>query len=74
MMAKKIQYAINDTEIFKLTGCLSKCDRYHYTAIPKIEIKDRGVANATNNQIPHYFIMLEISNGRNEVKEQVKSD
>ena len=72
MMAKKIQHANSDVEIFKLTGCLSKCDRYHYTATPQVEIKDKGVANTSNNQIPNFFIIFTIPNGRNEVKEQVR--
>ena len=74
MMAREIQHANDEVEIFKLTGCLSKCNRYHYTATPKVEIKDKGVANTTNDQIPNYFIIFTISNGRNEVKEQVECE
>ena len=74
MMARNIQHAIDEVDIFKLTGCLSKCDRYHYTATPKFEMKDKGVANTTNNQIPNYYIMFSIPNGKNEVKEQVECE
>ena len=74
MMARKIQHANGDIDIFKLTGCLSKCDRYHYTATPRFEIKDKGVANTTTNQIPNYYITFTFSSGLNEVKEQVECD
>ena len=67
ILAKEIQYAVNDTEIFRLTGCLSKCDKYHYTASPrsdlKIYVSDR----------PSLGIQFMFSNGKNEIKEQVKS-
>ena len=74
MMARKIEHAVDDMEIFKLTGCLSKCDKFHYAALPNTDFKDKGVANASNNEIPNFFIPITIPNGRNEVKEQVQCE
>ena len=65
-MAKKIQYTINDTEIFRLTGCLSNCDKYHYTAQPRSEVKKTWTFNKPSTGITFVF-----PNGKNEVKEQV---
>ena len=68
MISQKIQYAINDTEIFHLTGCLSKCDKYHYVVQPRTEVMVR------DNKIPgpSFRLSFRISNGQNEVKEQVR--
>ena len=70
MIAQKIQYAINDTELFHLTGCLSKCDKYHYVAHPRTELKEKD--NKTPG--PSFQISFRIPNGQNEVKEQVECD
>ena len=69
MLAKKIQFTINDTMLFKLTGCLSKCDKYHYIAHPRTELKVYHPPPGQN--IPTFEISFTIPNGRNEVKEQV---
>ena len=71
MMARKIQHAINDMEIFKLTGCLSKCDKFHYDAYPRVELKDKG-STKKNKTYGDYYISFVIPNGRNEIREQVK--
>ena len=70
MLARKIGHAINDKAIFELTGCLSKCDKYHYIANPKIDLKDKGFVkkNKTNGDYKVFFV---IPNGRNEFREQV---
>ena len=68
-MAKKIQYAINDTEIFRLTGCLSRCDKYHYTAQPRSDMKIYRTLTKPSAGIKFIF-----SNGKNEAKEQVESN
>ena len=70
-MARKIQHAINDLEIFKLTGCISKCDKFHYSANPRVDLKDKGFTK-NNETYGDYYIHLIIPNGQNEVREQVK--
>ena len=66
-MAKKIQYATNDTEIFHLTGCLSKCDKFYFTANARSELKE----NDNLTSVPSFTISFRIPNGQNEIKEQV---
>ena len=70
-MAREMQHAIDDMKIFQLTGCLSKCNKYHYIATPRGELKDKGLPNAATFNIPTYKVYFAILNGRNEVKEQV---
>ena len=65
MNAKKIQFAVNDTQIFQLTGCLSSCDKYHYSAYPRADIE---WLNGYKDSLQISFM---IPNGHNEVKEQV---
>ena len=67
-MAKKIQYAVNDTEIFSLTGCLSNCDKYHYTA------HSRDEQRSYMSNMRSYVIHFMFANGKNEIKEQVRGD
>ena len=68
-MARDIQHSIDDMDIFKLTGCLSKCNKYHYTAIPRGALRDKGVPE--QNDVPNYKVQFAILSGKNEVKEQV---
>ena len=72
MMSGKIQHALDEKEIFELTGCLSKCDKYQYIATSWRDFKDKGVANTTNNQVANFYVTFAITTGRNEVKEQVE--
>ena len=67
-MAKRIQYAINETEVYRITGCLSSCERYHYTAIPRSDMK------FYRSSRPSLKIAFGFQNGKNEVKEQVNMD
>ena len=70
-IARKVQYAINDTEIFHLTGCVSKCDKYHFKAYPRSEIEERTSARLSTSMLMISFLL---PNGRNELKEQVRND
>ena len=74
MMSGKIQHALDEKEIFELTGCLSKCDKYHYIATSLRDFKDKGVANTSINQVANFYVTFAITTGRNEVKEQVEFD
>ena len=75
MMSGKIQHALDEKEIFELTGCLSKCDKYHYIATPNRDLKDKGDADTKKrHQIANYHVSFGIHSGRNEVKEQVEFD
>ena len=67
-IAHKIEYAVDDEEIFLLTGCLSKCDKYHYVVQPRTELMVRD--NKTPG--PSFRLSFRIPNGQNEVKEQVR--
>ena len=69
-MAKKIQYAVSDTEIFSLTGCLSNCDKYQYTAHSRDEQKIYKLYSS----IRSYAIDFMFANGKNKVEEQVKNE
>ena len=69
-IAQKIQYAINDTEVFHLTGCLSKCDKYHYVSHPRTELREKDFKTPG----PSFRISFRIPNGQNEVKEQVEKN
>ena len=66
-MAKKIQYAVNDTQIYQLTGCMSSCDKYHFSTHPRSDLK------FYHSNISSLMISFMIPNGHNEVKEQVNS-
>ena len=68
-MARDIQHSIDYMDIFKLTGCLSKCNKYHYTAFPRGALVDWGVPE--EYEIPNYKVQFAILSGTNEVKEQV---
>ena len=67
MLAKKIQWAHSDTEVFKLTGCLSNCDKYHYVAKPT---STERIDHKSDS--PSLLIKFVIPKGQNELKEQVK--
>ena len=64
-IAKQIQYAINDTEIFHLTGCLSKCNKYHFKAYARSEL-GKSLRDTTELRIS-----FRLANGRSELREQV---
>ena len=69
-IAHKIEYAVDDEEIFLLTGCLSKCDKYYYSAQARSEL--RPYSKLHTNAAPRFQISFLLPNGRNEIKEQVK--
>ena len=64
-LAEKIQYAVSDTKIFELTGCLANCDKYHYKAYPRSDL------DAYYSNVSSFQVSFLIPNGHNEVKEQV---
>ena len=68
-IAKKVQYAINDTEIFHLTGCLSKCNKYHFKAYARSELIKSEPRNTTELRIS-----FRLPNGRSELREQVRNN
>ena len=65
-LAKDIELTPNDTETFRLTGCMSSCEKYHYTADSVYE--RQWDYNGTNS----YRIKFRFSNGKYERKEQVR--
>ena len=69
-IAHKIEYAVDDEEIFHLTGCLSKCDKYYYSAQARSELRPYSYNTAPDT--PSFHISFLIPNGQNEVKEQVE--
>ena len=68
-MARDVQHSIDDMQIFKLTGCISKCNKYYYTAIPRGDLRDKGAPE--DNDVPNFKVHFAILNGKNEVREQV---
>ena len=70
-MARDIQHSIDDMHTFKLTGCLSKCNKYHYTAIPKGALREKGAPNPEEHDVPNFEVHFEIPKGTNELREQV---
>ena len=68
-IAHNIQYAVDETKIFQLTGCLAKCDKYYYSAQARSELKP---FYNTAPDAPSFYISFLIPNGQNEVKEQVE--
>ena len=71
-MANKL-YKANETEIYELTGCLSNCDKYEYEVQPMTDIVttiDEGHSYYANT----IELGLVFTNGRHELKEQVKPD
>ena len=69
-IAHNIQYAVDETKIFQLTGCLAKCDKYYYSAQARSEL--RPYSKFHTNAAPTFQISFLLPNGRNEIKEQVK--
>ena len=55
----------NETEIFHMTGCLSTCDIYEYSAEPEIEYVNPSETESNIIQIGFHF-----KSGRHELKEQ----
>ena len=68
-LANKL-YKANETEIYEMTGCLSKCDKYEYDVQPMTDIvtTDSPAGSHLDNTIELRFIF---TNGRHELKEQV---
>ena len=62
-------YRADENEVFKLTGCLSTCDKYEYMIQPDTTLH-RGYThpNMASNELKLHLYFL---SGRHEVKEQV---
>ena len=60
----------NDDEIFKLTGCLSKCDYYMYDSEPLSRLTNYPTFEANLNNT--MLINLWFPTGRHQVLEQVE--
>ena len=69
MFSMKLRTA-NETEIFKLTGCLSKCDKYFYTIHARTELGTTKCKKASyNNTIK---VSFGFESGLHEIREQVQ--
>ena len=60
-------YDADDTEIFELTGCLSRCDKFRYTVKEHRPLQQTRKA-WTNNTLDLAFWFL---SGEHEVRQQV---
>ena len=60
-------YDADDSEIFRLTGCLSSCDKFRYNVKEHRSLQQTRVA-WTNNTLDLAFWFL---SGEHEVREQV---
>ena len=58
----------NDNEIFDLTGCLSLCDKYAYTAQQVMGMK---YMDATNSNTSTLTLQFYYSDVEHELREQV---
>ena len=58
----------NDTEIFMLTGCLSKCDKYSYTAHARSDLEIKDCMYQENNTVQ---LIFGFPSGLHEIREQV---
>lgn len=59
-------YPANSNQIYNMTGCLSKCDRYSYAIKPTTDLT-RPTWNKNNDSIA---LWLYVSTGETEVREQ----
>ena len=59
-------YQSNANKIYKITGCLSKCERYHYTIKPKTGV----ISNEGERDMSIY---LYLPTGETEVMKQVNT-
>ena len=63
-------FRANDNEIYNVTGCLSKCDKYKYTAQPQDVFRKTMTDDPIMNDTLQMFFY--IPSGEHEVKEQVR--
>ena len=63
-------YPANSNQIYNMTGCLSKCDRYSYAIKPTTDLT-RPTWNKNNDSIA---LWLYVSTGETEVREQVSKE
>ena len=57
----------NDTEIFKLTGCLSKCDKYSYKIYARSALEPTDCKGLNNTM----KVLFGFTSGIHEIREQV---
>ena len=58
----------NDTDIYKLTGCLSKCDKYSYSAQARDDLQKKDCKGTPNNTVK---VTFGFPSGLHEIREQV---
>ena len=61
-------FAANDKELFDLTGCLSMCEKYAYSAQQESATTYMENPDSTNNTL---MLILYYSNVEHELREQV---
>ena len=59
----------NDTEIFMLTGCLSKCDKYSYIVQSRGDLQVTDCKDPTRNRVE---ISFGLPSGLHEIREQAR--
>ena len=59
----------NDTEIFMLSGCLSKCDKYSYNVRPRGDLQVTDCKDPTRNRVE---ISFGLPSGLHEIREQAR--
>ena len=57
----------NDTEIFSLTGCLSKCHKFSFTAQARSELKEKECSHPSKKTLELTF---GFPSGQHEIREQ----
>ena len=66
----KVFTVLNETEIFDLTGCLSKCDKFWYTIHSKGPLDTETCKKYIPNNTLH--MTFGFTNGIHEIREQVQ--
>ena len=62
----------DENEVFKITGCLSTCDKYEYLIQPETTlIKKSGSLSFNGGRNNQLFLKFYYPSGRHTVKEQV---
>ena len=71
LASKKLSQA-DENEVFKLTRCLSTCDKYEYKIQPETTLNKKKTYLTNSRKASNdLFLNFYFASGRHEVKEQV---
>ena len=68
-------FKANDNDIFRLTGCLSKCSKYEYVAFPWDTTTSKELGGSMDPNFNQTFNMqIHYTNVEHELRQQVNSE